>query len=237
MTQSVELEIGGMTCSSCAARIEKRLNRLPGVQATVNFATEKAKVTLPEGVSITEAVAAVEATGYTAREHVREPAREPDRDSEPEAYPELAALRTRLLAMVLVPLGGLTVMAVSTTRTRAETADHTVEIDRAVGRVSRLMRARAALFGERMFTETITALQADGQVSLGQASEIAEIDLEHGQARYRDELDRAVAALGEGRFEIDLPLVNIAGGEWMLAIDADAGSDRAGVMLPFRINQ
>lgn len=46
-----------------------------------------------------------------------------------------------------------------------------------------------------------------------------------------------VAALGEGRFEIDLPLVNIAGGEWMLAIDADSGTDRAGVMLPFRINQ
>ncbi|WP_241094640.1 cation transporter, partial [Actinacidiphila bryophytorum] len=40
----VELEIGGMTCASCAARIEKKLNRMDGVTATVNYATEKAKV-------------------------------------------------------------------------------------------------------------------------------------------------------------------------------------------------
>ena len=40
----VELAIGGMTCASCAARIEKKLNKLDGVSATVNYATEKAKV-------------------------------------------------------------------------------------------------------------------------------------------------------------------------------------------------
>ena len=44
--QSVELDIGGMTCASCAARVEKKLNRMDGVTATVNYATEKAKVTL-----------------------------------------------------------------------------------------------------------------------------------------------------------------------------------------------
>ncbi len=43
--QSVELIIGGMTCASCAARVEKKLNRMDGVTATVNYATEKAKVT------------------------------------------------------------------------------------------------------------------------------------------------------------------------------------------------
>jgi Cu+-exporting ATPase len=43
-TESVELSIGGMTCASCAARIEKKLNRLDGVVASVNYATEKAKV-------------------------------------------------------------------------------------------------------------------------------------------------------------------------------------------------
>lgn len=48
MSQSVELIIGGMTCASCAARVEKKLNRMDGVTATVNYATEKAKVTFPE---------------------------------------------------------------------------------------------------------------------------------------------------------------------------------------------
>ena len=47
--QSVDLQIGGMTCASCAARIEKKLNRMPGVQASVNYATEKAHVLLPGG--------------------------------------------------------------------------------------------------------------------------------------------------------------------------------------------
>ena len=46
----IELAIGGMTCASCAARIEKKLNRLDGVTATVNYATEKAKVTFADGV-------------------------------------------------------------------------------------------------------------------------------------------------------------------------------------------
>ncbi len=67
MTQeAVDLQIGGMTCASCAARIEKKLNRMPGVQASVNYATEKAHVVLPEGTGIDAAIATVEATGYTA---------------------------------------------------------------------------------------------------------------------------------------------------------------------------
>jgi Cu+-exporting ATPase len=63
---SLELTIGGMTCASCAARVEKKLNRLTGVTATVNYATEKATVTFPATVTPAELVAAVEATGYTA---------------------------------------------------------------------------------------------------------------------------------------------------------------------------
>src|SRR5450631_2616976 len=63
---SVELVIGGMTCASCAARIEKKLNKLDGVTATVNFATEKAKVTYTGTVSAQDLVATVEATGYSA---------------------------------------------------------------------------------------------------------------------------------------------------------------------------
>ena len=63
---TVELAIGGMTCSSCSARIEKKLNRMPGVEATVNFATEKAKVTFTDDVTVDDLVATVEATGYSA---------------------------------------------------------------------------------------------------------------------------------------------------------------------------
>ncbi|MCI2238379.1 heavy metal translocating P-type ATPase [Paenibacillus sp. TRM 82003] len=64
--RTVELEIGGMTCASCAARVEKKLNRMPGVEASVNYATEKARVALPEGTDVADAIAVVEATGYTA---------------------------------------------------------------------------------------------------------------------------------------------------------------------------
>lgn len=64
--QEVELAIGGMTCASCAARIEKKLNKMPGVSATVNYATEKAKVHYGSEVAPADLIATVEATGYTA---------------------------------------------------------------------------------------------------------------------------------------------------------------------------
>jgi len=63
---TLELSIGGMTCASCAARIEKKLNRMSGVTATVNYATEKAKVSFGDSVSTEDLIATVEATGYTA---------------------------------------------------------------------------------------------------------------------------------------------------------------------------
>ncbi|MBD0691065.1 heavy metal translocating P-type ATPase [Streptomyces sp. CBMA123] len=62
----VELSIGGMTCAACAARIEKKLNRMDGVEAAVNFATEKARVDYGPGVTIEDLIATVERTGYTA---------------------------------------------------------------------------------------------------------------------------------------------------------------------------
>ncbi|MFJ2865517.1 heavy metal translocating P-type ATPase [Kitasatospora sp. NPDC087314] len=62
----VELSIGGMTCASCAARIEKKLNRMDGVEATVNFATEKARVDYGPGVTVEDLIATVERTGYRA---------------------------------------------------------------------------------------------------------------------------------------------------------------------------
>ena len=64
--RTVELVIGGMTCASCAARIEKKLNKLEGVAATVNYATEKAKVTYAGSISQRDLIATIESTGYTA---------------------------------------------------------------------------------------------------------------------------------------------------------------------------
>jgi Cu+-exporting ATPase len=64
--RSIELVIGGMTCASCSARIEKKLNKLEGVSATVNYATEKAKVTYAGSVTPQDLVTTIEATGYTA---------------------------------------------------------------------------------------------------------------------------------------------------------------------------
>ena len=65
-TSRIELSIGGMTCASCAARIERKLNKLDGVTASVNYATEKAKVDFPADLSPEDLVGVVEATGYTA---------------------------------------------------------------------------------------------------------------------------------------------------------------------------
>ncbi|MFI8072111.1 heavy metal translocating P-type ATPase [Streptomyces sp. NPDC086033] len=90
----VELLIGGMTCASCAARVEKKLNRMDGVTATVNYATEKARVSYPAGVEVADLIATVVKTGYTAEEPAP-PAEEPSRDD-----PELTALRQRLLVSV-----------------------------------------------------------------------------------------------------------------------------------------
>jgi Cu+-exporting ATPase len=63
----IQLDIGGMTCTSCAARIEKKLNRMDGVSASVNYATEKAKIVFPDNFTPADLIATVEATGYTAK--------------------------------------------------------------------------------------------------------------------------------------------------------------------------
>ena len=89
----VELQIGGMTCASCAARIEKKLNRMDGVTATVNYATEKAQVALAagSGVQAADLITTVEKVGYTATvpPPPTAPAQAPERD-------KLTPLRERL---------------------------------------------------------------------------------------------------------------------------------------------
>ncbi|KXO92895.1 heavy metal translocating P-type ATPase [Tsukamurella pseudospumae] len=107
--RSVELDIGGMTCASCANRIERKLNGLDGVEATVNYATEKAKVHVPEGFDAQALIDEVAKTGYSATL---------PRSSTPGAGgpgagvagedmdPELTSLRQRLIgsAVLAVPV-------------------------------------------------------------------------------------------------------------------------------------
>ncbi|MFA5712266.1 heavy metal translocating P-type ATPase [Mycolicibacterium sp.] len=93
----IELAIGGMTCASCAMRIEKKLNKLDGVTATVNYATEKATVSMPAGYDPAALIAEVEKTGYTATL----PAEEAD-EGRPD--PELTGLRRRLIGAVVLSI-------------------------------------------------------------------------------------------------------------------------------------
>ncbi|MEU6020895.1 heavy metal translocating P-type ATPase [Micromonospora sp. NPDC047134] len=95
-TNQIELSIGGMTCAACAARIEKKLNRLEGVQASVNYATEKASVSYPESLTPQDLIATVEKTGYQAR--LPEPPAAEATGEEP--VDELRSLRTRLWVSV-----------------------------------------------------------------------------------------------------------------------------------------
>ncbi|MEU8414285.1 heavy metal translocating P-type ATPase [Amycolatopsis japonica] len=92
-SQRVELAIGGMTCASCAARVERKLNKVDGVSATVNYATEKAQVDFPAAVSVEDLVGVVESAGYTAQ---------PPRPDEGED--ETGSLRTRLVVSAVLAL-------------------------------------------------------------------------------------------------------------------------------------
>jgi Cu+-exporting ATPase len=91
---AVELSIGGMTCASCANRIERKLNKLDGVTATVNYATEKAKVTFPEDLDPKVLVETVEQAGYTAEL--------PRTDKQPEEEKPDNSLRDRLIISVVL---------------------------------------------------------------------------------------------------------------------------------------
>ncbi|MHC9294087.1 heavy metal translocating P-type ATPase [Mycobacterium sp. LTG2003] len=101
---TVELQIGGMTCASCAARIERKLNKLDGVTATVNYATEKAHVDVSGEVTPEQLIEAVETAGYTAQLPAPEITAEPENTDDPGGA--LRALRTRLMvsAVLTVPV-------------------------------------------------------------------------------------------------------------------------------------
>ncbi|WP_432068462.1 heavy metal translocating P-type ATPase [Streptomyces sp. C10-9-1] len=100
----VELTIGGMTCASCAARVERKLNRMEGVEATVNYATEKARIAFAPDVVVADLIATVEATGYTAEEPAPAAPEAPGADGggRPEDGDGLTPLRQRLVTAVVL---------------------------------------------------------------------------------------------------------------------------------------
>ena len=96
----VELAITGMTCASCAMRIEKKLNKLDGVTATVNYSTEKARVSYPAGMATQELLATVEKAGYAAR--LPEP---PGADAPaPVEVDHVTALQQRLIIVTVLTI-------------------------------------------------------------------------------------------------------------------------------------
>ena len=124
-TDDLELSISGMTCASCANRIERKLNKLDGVTATVNYATEKAKVAYPAGMSSDALLKAVEAAGYSAR--LPEPARPAGSDGAPgeglverAAEPDrVTALRDRLLIVTALTVPVIAVSMIPALQFRA----------------------------------------------------------------------------------------------------------------------
>ena len=101
--QSIELDINGMTCASCAARIEKKLNKVDGVTASVNYATEKARVLTDAAIPVADLIAVVEQTGYHAA--LPDPAK-PEVDHAKELQTRVvvsAILAIPVIALAMVP--------------------------------------------------------------------------------------------------------------------------------------
>lgn len=104
----LDLSVEGMTCASCVARVEKRLNKLDGVSATVNLATESARVVLTRPVSVGELIASVKKAGYEA--HLVERDRADAHDTSAPTRARMADLRRRLIVAVTL---GVPVMVLS----------------------------------------------------------------------------------------------------------------------------
>jgi Cu+-exporting ATPase len=108
LTSEVELQITGMTCASCANRIERKLNKLDGVTASVNYATEKAKVAFPSSLEPADLLRTVEQAGYGAslpRPH-RDEGHNGEEGDEEESNDPTRSLRHRLIvsAVLTVPV-------------------------------------------------------------------------------------------------------------------------------------
>ena len=105
--QRVELDVSGMTCAACAARVENRLNKLDGVRASVNYATRVATVDAPEAVSADELCAVVHKAGYQAEMRTAGADDRPDPD---DATARSLLVRLAVAAVLFVPLSHLSVM-------------------------------------------------------------------------------------------------------------------------------
>ena len=104
-TQTVALAIGGMTCASCAARIGKRLNKIDGVEAGVNYATEQATITFTDTTSVDELIGEIEAIGYTAElPHAADITLDDDPPTAGTEDGTTRALRTRLIVSTLLTI-------------------------------------------------------------------------------------------------------------------------------------
>ncbi len=108
LTERLELSITGMTCASCANRIERKLNKLDGVTATVNYATETASVEYADGTGVEQLISAVEAAGYQAAP----PTAQAESDQPAEQDPA-ARLRNRLIISALLSVPVLMISMVS----------------------------------------------------------------------------------------------------------------------------
>ena len=104
MADSVELAITGMTCSTCASRIERKLNRVPGVHATVNYATESAHIDLDIDIPVADLVRVVEQTGYTAALVSDHDSDEADVDALRRRFLVSLALALPVVAVSMVPM-------------------------------------------------------------------------------------------------------------------------------------
>ena len=99
---STELAITGMTCASCAAHIEQRLNKLDGVTASVSFATETARVTFPPAVTVGELISAVQSAGYAATGPADRPGESASQASSDDSASGTAGLHSRLLVSLVL---------------------------------------------------------------------------------------------------------------------------------------
>ena len=119
---TTDLVIGGMTCASCATRVEKKLNKLDGVTATVNLATETARVSFPDALTVADLIAVVERTGYTAAlpapaHSRRERGREPGDSGSPRRRLVVSlALAVPVTVLAMVPAAHLPGLAVGVAR-------------------------------------------------------------------------------------------------------------------------
>lgn len=115
-SRRIELEVSGMTCGACAARVERKLNKVDGVRASVNYATRVATVDAPIAYDDADLCAVVDKAGYSAQRRSTGPA---DPDDDPDLHAANSLFRRMVIALVLfIPLADLSIMFATVPATR-----------------------------------------------------------------------------------------------------------------------